>query len=557
MWRLWFIFCSICLVYLGIIIRLFSWQVVNGSSLRLQANLQHRANFLVPSERGSIVDRAGNPLVINQPAFLVYGKPEEIENRSEFAKKAAPFLSLDASLIEEQLSLPDRLWVPLVHKLEKTRVEELKALALPGIGFESEPKRYYAEASIAAHLLGFVGSDQNGVDTGYFGIEGYYDRELRGKDGRIEIEQDASGAPILFGSAERIEPENGRTLGLWVDRSIQFFVERRLFEGIESYGAKEGSVVVMDPATGGILAMASYPSYNPNTFSVFDKELYRNPVVAATYEPGSTFKALVMAAALNKQSVRTTTTIEESGPVSIGNYSIRTWNDEYGGRLTMGQVLERSSNVGMVYVGRALGKENLLSSIRDFGFGQVTGIDLEDEASPVLRPDSEWGEIDLATATFGQGIAVTPLQMVRAVGALANRGWLMKPMVVREIVENNGKKILLKSKRLKQVVSEKTAKLITEMLVSAVDNGEAKWAKPKGYRIAGKTGTAQIPVLGHYDDKKTIASFVGYAPADDPKFVMLVTLREPTSSPWGSETAAPLFFHIASDIFLYYGILPD
>ena len=223
----------------------------------------------------------------------------------------------------------------------------------------------------------------------------------------------------------------------------------------------------------------------------------------------------------------------------------------------MSQVLQYSSNVGMVYVGRQLGKVTFLGYMKAFGLGAPTNIDLQDEFSPEIRPAEAWSEIDLATASFGQGIAVTPLQMVQAVGALANGGALMEPYVVRAIIDGSGKRSEVKPKKVRNVISKAAANVITEMLINAVDNGEAKWAKPPGYRIAGKTGTAQIPVAGHYDDEKTIASFVGYAPADDPKFVMLVTLREPTSSPWGSETAAPLFFTIARDLFSYWGIPPQ
>ena len=248
--------------------------------------------------------------------------------------------------------------------------------------------------------------------------------------------------------------------------------------------------------------------------------------------------------------------MDENGPVNVGEYTVRTWNDEYHGTTTMTKILEHSSNVGMVYVGGKLGKEKLIGFLKQFGIGTPTGIDLEEESSPLLRPERDWSEIDLATASFGQGIAVTPIQMVRAVAALANGGALMEPHVVAQI-DDKGRSVSIKPKKVRQVISPTTSRIITEMMVAAVDNGEAKWAKPAGYRIAGKTGTAQIPVSGHYDKDKTIASFVGFAPADDPKFVMLVTLREPSTSPWGSETAAPLFFAIARDLFSYWGISPQ
>ncbi|MCJ7826552.1 penicillin-binding protein 2, partial [Patescibacteria group bacterium] len=481
---------------------------------------------------------------------------KNIPDIDEFAKRVGEIIEKDVASISGVLKEPGRVWVPLEHKVEKETVERLKSLQEKGLGFEEEPKRYYPEASMAAHLLGFVGLDQNGMDRGYFGLEGFYDRELRGKEGSLEIEKDVAGDPILIGQTFRVEPQDGRDLILWIDRSVQAIAEKRLKEGVEKYGAKEGSVVIMDPKTGGILGMASFPSYDPRSYATSEKERYINPTVAGSYEPGSAFKVIIMGAGIDAGVITPQTEMDETGPVEVGGYTIRTWNNQYHGKITMTKVLEYSSNVGMVFVGKKLGREKLLSAIKNFGFGKPTDIDLEDESSPTIRPNKEWYEIDLSTASFGQGIAVTPIQMVRAVGALANGGVLMEPKVVKAIQDKNGKIVPIPPKKLRQVVSKKTAEEVTEMMVASVDNGEAKWAKPQGYRIAGKTGTAQIPVSGHYDEKKTIASFVGFAPADDPKFVMLVTLRETTSSQWGSETAAPLFFNIAKDLFLYYGISP-
>lgn len=556
MWRIWTVFTLIVLLFLLITVRLFYWQIVEGDKLRLVASAQYFTEFTLPAARGQILASDGSPLVTNQIAYVVYAQPKEITNLATFSRSVASILPLDEQTLLARLSVPGRFWVSLARKVESATGDALRGLQLPGLGLEKEPKRYYPEASQAAHLLGFVGSDQNGNDKGYFGIEGYYDRELRGQDGRMQVEKDVRGAPILVGERKRIEPENGRILTTWIDRTMQRIVERRLTEGIRTYGAKEGSVTIMDPKTGGILAMASIPSYDPRNFGAYDKELYRNPAVATSFEPGSTFKVLIMSAALEERAVKPTTTMEETGPVTMGEYTIRTWDNTYRGTQTMTEVLQHSSNVGMVFVQKKLGKEKTLTYLHNFGLGESTGVDLQEETSPELRGDSQWYEIDLATASFGQGVAVTPLQMVRAVGALAHEGWLMEPHVVREIRDEKGKVTTIRPKKVRQVISAATAKVLTEMMVFSVDNGEAKWAKPAGYRIAGKTGTAQIPVAGHYDEKKTIASFVGFAPADDPKFVMLVTLREPSTSPWGSETAAPLFFTIVKDIFSYLGIPP-
>ncbi len=554
MWRIWFVFSLFILLACGIIARLFYWQIISGPHLRAEATAQYKLELTLPAQRGSIITSDGYPLVMNKSASLVYAEPKNIENSKVFSELVSGALQIEEASVAAMISDSTRMWVPILHKVDEEKIQQLKSLNIKGLGFEKEPKRYYPEGSVAAQLLGFVGLDQNGSDVGYFGLEGYYNRELQGKPGSVTIEKDVTGAPILVGESVRIEPENGSTVVLWLDRTIQNIAEQKLAEGIAKYGAKEGSVVVMDPSTGGILAMASYPSYHPGQYQEYDRELYKNPIVASTYEPGSTFKALVMGAAIDKGLIKPMSIFDEKGPIEVSDYTIRTWNNEYHGPMSITQVLEHSSNVGMVYVAKLLGIDAFVKFIKDAGFGVTTNIDLEDESSPSIRSDKDWKEIDLATASFGQGIAVTPLQMVRATAAIANGGWLMEPHMVKKMQYPNGRIIDVKPKKVRQVISSATAQVVTEMMTSAVDNGEAKWAKPKGYRIAGKTGTAQIPVAGHYDATKTIASFVGFAPADKPRFAMLVTLREPSSSPWGSETAAPLFFNIAKDIFLYLGI---
>lgn len=552
--RIWSLFVGILILFGLVVVRLFYWQIIQGDALRAEASAQYNLNLAIPAMRGAIRATDGSPLAMNQQASLVFAEPKTIPDLNIFAKLVAPILQKDEASVSAMLTIPGRVWVPIAHKVDTGVTDELKKLNLKGIGFEPEAKRYYPEASMAAQLLGFVGSDQNGQDQGYFGLEGFYDRLLRGRDGAIELQKDVQGSAILVGDTKRIEAEDGRSLTLYMDRTVQNIAQQRLTEGIAKYGAKAGTVTIMDPKTGGILAMAAYPGYDPRDFGSFDRELYKNPIVASSYEPGSTFKVLVMSGAIQEKAVKADTKVDESGPVTVGEYTIRTWNDQYHGPITTTEVLEHSSNVGMVFVSRQMGKNNLLKYLHNFGIGATTGIDLQEESSPDLRPDSQWREIDLATASFGQGIAVTPIQMVRAVGAIASGGWLMEPHMVKEITDDKGKTVTITPKKVRQVINQATAGILTEMMITAVDKGEAQWAKPAGYRIAGKTGTAQIPVAGHYDPKKTIASFVGFAPADNPKFVMLVTLTEPQSSPWGSETAAPLFFNIARDLFTYYSI---
>ncbi len=563
------------LVFGGLIIfRLYYWQIITGEELAAAAEGQYQVSFEVPAERGKILAKDGFPLATTEEAFLVFASiPDLKENPLDIAGKLAPILtdeeeatpggkiesqdSLLATeqLFKERLSRTDLNWVPLKHKVSREIKEQVEELLLEGIGFEEEQRRSYPEGSSSAHLLGFVGQDVNGRDQGYFGLEGYYNLELKGRAGVVRRETDAAGRPILVGQFKDEEQHHGRDLLTTIDRSVQYIIERELTDGIKRYGAKSGTVVVMEP-DGAILAMAGLPAYDPIKYGQYEKELYPNPNVAFAYEPGSTFKIAVMAAALNEGVVKPETKCDQcAGPRVISDYVIKTWNEEYFPDCTMVEVIEHSDNVGMVFVGEKLGIDKLVDYLEKFGLGKKTGIDLEDELTPDLRPRKDWGLIDLATASFGQGIALTSIQMTRIAATIANGGKLVRPYVVKQIISEE-KEITTEPKVEREVITSATAKVMTELMVNAVDKGEAKWAKPPGYRIAGKTGTSQIPVAGHYDQEKTIASFVGFAPADEPKFVMLVTLREPSSSPWGSETAAPLWFEIAKELFNYYGVLP-
>jgi len=542
-----------------VIAKLFYWQLIQGGKLSSLALSQYSREEEIPAPRGQILTSDGFPLVANREVYLLYAILTELDKKAgEVAEKIAGVLGRDIKeQIEKRLSSENVIWVPLAHGVDREKKEKIQALNLPGIGFEEEARRDYPEGSMAAHLLGFVGKDAAGRDKGYFGLEGFYNRELQGRPGVLREERDPQGRPILIGKRYEEGEVPGRDLELYLKRDIQFMVEEKLKDGIRRYGAKAGSVTLMDPKTGGILAMASFPSYDPSDFVNFGKELFPNPVVAESFEPGSIFKVLVMAAAINEKVVSPGDRCPKcGGPVKIGEYTIKTWDEKYRQNETMSEIIQHSDNVGMAYVAEKLGVQKMVSYLKKFGIGERTGIDLEEETTPALREEKDWVPIDLATAGFGQGVAVTPIQMVRAVGAIANGGKLVKPLVVRKI-KSGGQEIEIKPEVEREVISETTAKIITEMMVNAVEKGEARWAKPKGYRIAGKTGTAQIPIAGHYDKEKTIASFIGFAPADNPRFVMLVTLREPTSSPWGSETAAPLWFEIAKEIFIRWGIVPD
>jgi cell division protein FtsI/penicillin-binding protein 2 len=562
--RIFWIKSAFIVFFFLLILRLFYWQVIKAEFLQSQAERQHFTDTKIDAVRGNIYFSDGFILASSNPVFTLYAQPKVI-SKAERVKSSyllAKVLTEDPDQVDtvakdfiDKLSR-DLYWVQLKRNVSITEKKQIEELNLQGFGFEENRNRFYPEGSSSAHLLGFLGSDSKGASKGYFGIEGYFDGELKGIPGLIRNERDALGLPILIGNFFTSQAKNGKDLVLNVDRSVQYIVESELKKGIEKYGAKAGSVVVMDPKTGGILALASFPNYDPLKYFDFPKEYYKNPVVADQYEPGSTFKVLVMAAAINEDVVKADTKCDScGGPVSLGGFTIRTWNNKYYPETTLKEVIVHSDNTGMVFTAQKMGLDKFYSYIENFGFGEPTDIDLQDESSPEIRSKNSFKEIDLATASFGQGIAVTPIQMVRAVSVIANGGNLMEPHVVKEIKDEESS-FRVRPKIIRQVLKESTTQVIKEMMVAAVDEGEARVFKPKGFKIAGKTGTAQIPVAGHYDPSKTIASFVGFAPADDPKFVMLVRYVEPSSSIFGSETAAPTFFTIAKQLFLYYKIAP-
>lgn len=542
-WRITGLYIIFSSVFLLIGSRLFYWQVIASDDLKDQANSQRESVSQITGLRGNILTSEKLNLATNKEQYRFFTNPK-ISNWSYDQVQALTTLlpASDSAKLSERLANKNLQWVALSQTVDAPTKAKIENMGLAGIGFDLSPTRMYPEGSVSAHLTGFVGQDANGRPKGYFGLEGYYDRALSGRTGRMVEEKDALGRPIVIGNQTRLDEIDGENLTTSIDQALQYIVYQKLAAGLEKYQATGGTATVMDAKTGHILAMASLPNYDPAKYWEFDPKYYRNPVVADTYEPGSTFKVLVMAAAIDAGLVTPDTICDICDhPVDVSNYTIRTWDDKYHPDSTMTDVLVHSDNVGMVFVSRKLGKQRFLDYLNKFGFGQKTGIDLQEETTGVIHSPSDFKDIDLATASFGQGIAVTAIQMVRAVGALANAGRLPEPKLVPG-----------KSDPFVQVVSPKTAGLLTQMMVTSVDTGEAKWAKPAGFVIAGKTGTAQIPVAGHYDKDKTIASFVGFAPANDPKFVMLITLNEPKSSQWGSETAAPLWFDISREIYRYY-----
>lgn len=556
-WRYRFVFLGILFLFFLVAARLFYWQVVKAQELSFLGQQQYGTTVKIIPQRGEIKTSDGFPIAGNKISYLVFANPKEVKNKSDVSNILSSVLDVDLASVSSSLSL-DKFWVPIKSGVDPAIKKKLEQLNLPGIGFDTQYERFYPEASMAASLLGFVGKDTQGNDKGYFGLEGYYDRLLKGKEGTAIQLHDAFGRPILAKMNQQSGETDGTSLILSIDRSIQFLAERKLKEGIDKYGAASGMVGIMDPKTGQILAMASFPNFDPRDYQDYSDDFYKNPFISDLYEPGSTFKPIVMSSALTANLVTPETRCNIcAGPVSIGGYEIHTWNDKYFKNINMIETIQHSDNTGMVFVAQKLGVDRMIDYLNKFGIGSTTGIDLQGEVSAPLKPKSQWYAVDLATTGFGQGISVTAIKLLTAIGAIANEGKRMEPHVVEAVEDSNGNIVKIPLKVLDSPISPETAKVMAEIMVNAVNKGEASWARLKGYRIAGKTGTASIPIQGRYDPDKTITSFVGFGPSDDPKFVMLVVLNRPTTSIYGAETAAPIFFDIAKSLLSYYGIPPE
>ena len=543
--------------------RLFSIQVLQHDYfLALASGQQKIYEDLVP-ERGRVYieDRFTKnlyPLAINKRLALVYAIPRQIENVDDSADKLAGILEIPADEIKDKLNKEDDLYEPIKHRVTDDKVEEIKKLDLPGIRFQPEDWRYYPDGEFAAHILGFVGFVED-EKKGRYGIEGYYNDLLAGKKGYLAIEKDATGRLISMGDKSFAKAKDGDDLVLTIDRFIQFKVENKIKEAVEKFGAQKGTVVIANPHTGEIIALANYPTFNPNKYSeVEEADVFSNTAVYSLYEPGSAFKPIIMTSALDLGLVSPHTTVEDSGSIKVDEFTIRNFDGGASGTVTMTEILEKSINIGMVQIAQKMGRERVYDYVDNFGVNELTGIDLNTEAYSELPNHQQWSDADLATISFGQGITITPIQLVTATSAIANGGKLVQPHIVKKIVRSTGEEEIIASKETRQVVSPSVAATTGAMMVSVVENGFGEPAKVPGYKIAGKTGTAQVanPNGPGYDPGQKITSFIGFAPVEDPQFVMLVKLDNPGGDVWGASTAAPVFREIAEEIFRYYQIPP-
>jgi cell division protein FtsI/penicillin-binding protein 2 len=565
-WRINLILIFVFLFGAAIISRLVFLQLLDQEYWKALARGQQKFFEEIGPKRGEIFikDKAGNlyALATNKDFDFVYLVPEEIKNKSEVAIILSSVLSLDENLISEKLKAEESLFVVLKNKLNYTEVQNLKDLNLAGVYLEKEQTRYYPLGSLASHLLGFVG----GEGSGQYGIEGFYNDILTGEKGFLEGERNPAGYSILFDD-DFSPAEKGNDLILTIDYNIQFLAEKSLKEAKENLEIESGTIIVADPNSGKILALANLPNFDPNEYSKTKMDIFQNSAVQKLFEPGSVFKPITMASALDKEKITPQTTYHDPGMLKIDGWPIYNYDGRtYPGEITMTEVLEKSINTGAVFAEKEAGHETFLDYVEKFGFFEETGIDLQEEVWSENKNLRSGREINCATASFGQGVEITPMQLVRAFSAIANGGKLIKPFIVEPPTTFQGEgaeqtNYAKSGGGGEQVISSKTASQLQAMMVSVVESAYTRRARVPGYYIAGKTGTAQIPwtALGIQKSgysEKTIQSFLGFAPAFNAKFLILVKLDNPNTKT-AEYSAVPIFRELAKYIIDYWQIPPD
>ncbi|MGA2151777.1 MAG: penicillin-binding protein [Geobacteraceae bacterium] len=535
--------------------RAFYLQIIEKEQLVRLAERQYQKIVPLTPVRGVIYDRNNAPLAVSIEMDSCYAEPRSIDNVRDVAARLAPFLGMSRETLGRKLN-GNRNFAWLQRRMPPDLVQKIKELDLDGIGFVKETKRFYPNGEVASHVIGFTGLDPDGLE----GVELKYNSTILGSTGYLVTERDALGRDVAQKGTVVTKASKGQNVTLSLDKNIQYITEKELAKAVTDSGAKGGMALVVEPQSGRVLAMANYPSFNPNAYSRYSPSFLRNKTIVDSFEPGSTFKVFLIAAALEEKVVTPNDAFNcENGSYSIGG---RTIHDTHKyGRLTVADILKYSSNIGAAKIGGRLGQERLYNHLKDFGFGARSGIDLPGEAYGYLRNGSQWFGVDLATISFGQGVSATALQLVMAVSAVANGGMLMKPYVVEKISDENGVEMeQISPQERRRVISPETARVMARMMEGvATEGGTGMNAAVEGYRVAGKTGTAQKvdPVTRGYSVDKRTASFVGFIPADNPKLVILVVVDEPKTSPYGGVVAAPAFSAIAQQSLCYLKVPPD
>jgi len=539
-------------VFLTVVGRAFQLQLFQGDRLMRLGQRQHLKEWIVLPKRGAVYDRTNQPLALSLESQSVYVRPHRLRNPAEAILTLAGILKLKPAEVEQKLAAK-KPFVWLKRQISPVEAEQIQALRMEGIGMYFEPTRYYPQGGLAGHLLGFVNRDSEGLE----GIELKYNDYIRGAAGSSVSERDALGRRVLVEGVEGLQVPPGSDVHLTLDSPIQHLAEKELEGAIHKYRAKAGVAIVVDPATGEVLALANYPTFDPNKASQQSADHRRNRAVTDSFEPGSTFKTILAAAALEEGVVGK----DDLFYCEMGKYPYagRVIHDTHPhGWLPFSKILQVSSNIGFTKVAEKLKKDRYFRYIDKFGFGRVTGLDVPGEVPGLLRRPETWSGIDLATHAFGQGISTTPMQMVMAYAAIANGGILMRPYVTRKVVSPQGEVLVENQPQIvRRVISEKTAQSLSAMLRDVTnDGGTGTAAKIDGFDVAGKTGTAQKAERGGYSAKKRVSSFVGFVPADNPRLVSLVLIDEPEGNVYGGIVAAPAFRNIAQGVLRQLAVAP-
>ncbi|GIL15847.1 MAG: penicillin-binding protein [Chloroflexota bacterium] len=540
--------------------RLGYWQMARHDDLaELAVNLRERA-MTEYARRGDIITSDGVLLATDIFYYEVTAHPRLIQNPKEQAQVLAPILNLSEAQLVEKLSDQSQQTVMLTLTAPVTAGKQLTALRNAGkigaIEFVAKPQRRYPGGSLAAHLVGFTSASRSGA----YGVEQYFDELLRGRDGQIRAEADALGDEALpFDLPQGSSALNGSSLVLTINSALQSIAEREVARGVQEFGARSGQILILDPQTGKILALASYPAPDLNAFATTKLDAYADPAVSLPYEPGSVFKAFTLAAGLDSGKISRGIVLNDPGSVVIGGRAIYNSDRKGYGNVDLVTAMAKSLNVIASKIALATGPKTFYQYLHDFGFGTLSNVDLAGEIPGTVKNpgDGIWYESDLGTNSFGQGIAVTPLQMANALAVIANGGKLMRPYIVDRIIHPDGSVETRSPYMVRRVLKPETAAQVTDILSRSILTESTNKANLPGYTIAGKTGTAQIPVPGGYDPKWTIASFGGYLPADNPQYVILVKIDRPQKSPWGSQVASPIFAAVAQQIAQLTGLPPD
>ena len=529
--------------------RAFYLQIVKKDDWTRRADRQHQKIVPLTPARGTIYDSTGGTMAVSIEMDSCFAEPDGIESITNAAAGLAPLLNLTREQLEKKLhSNKNFVWIQ--RHITPDLVKKIKALDMEGIGFVKETRRFYPNSAVAAHVIGFTGLDPQGLE----GIELKYNALMLGSTGYLVTERDALGRDIALKGQVVKKSSKGASIVLTLDKNIQYIAEKELAKAVTDSGAKAGIALVMEPQTGKILAMANYPDFNPNSYRHYPAQSLRNRAVADSFEPGSTLKVFLIAAALEEKLVGPNDTLNcEGGSYSIGG---RTIHDTHKyGALKVSEVLKYSSNIGAAKMGSKLGPQRLFSYLKGFGFGSRTDIELPGEVAGFLRDKSRWYGIDLATISFGQGISISAIQLAAAVSAVANGGNLMKPYIIDRISADNGTLLQQSAPQMRRrVISQRTAQLMAKMMEGVTDEGgTGTKASVEGYTAAGKTGTAQKvdPLTKCYSASKRTASFVGFVPVEQPKLTILVIVDEPKTSTYGGVVAAPAFSAIAQQTLCY------